>query len=172
MITFKIGDRVIYPNQGLGVIENIQEEGYDGERFRILHLRILANNTLVLVPSTSAEEIGIRKLISERAVKEIFDFMKNGEIEVTMNWKGRYKEHVNLMRSGTILDMVAVLKSLYYLSLIKPLSFREKKMMEKAKELIVAEISVASSLPIPQIERKIVSTLASCFKDVKASLDI
>ena len=171
MITFKIGDRVIYPNQGLGVIENIQEEGYDGERFRILHLRILANNTLVLVPSTSAEEIGIRKLISERAVKEIFDFMKNGEIEVTMNWKGRYKEHVNLMRSGTILDMVAVLKSLYYLSLIKPLSFREKKMMEKAKELIVAEISVASSLPIPQIERKIVSTLASCFKDVKASLD-
>jgi len=172
MITFKIGDRVIYPNQGLGVIENIQEEGYDGERFRILHLRILANNTLVLVPSTSAEEIGIRKLISERAVKEIFDFMKNGEIEVTMNWKGRYKEHVNLMRSGTILDMVAVLKSLYYLSLIKPLSFREKKMMEKAKELIVAEISVASSMPIPQIERKIIATLSSCFKDVKASLDI
>jgi CarD family transcriptional regulator len=172
MITFKIGDRVIYPNQGLGVIENIQEEGYDGERFRILHLRILANNTLVLVPSASAEEIGIRKLISERAVKEIFDFMKNGEIEVTMNWKGRYKEHVNLMRSGTILDMVAVLKSLYYLSLIKPLSFREKKMMEKAKELIVAEISVASSMPIPQIERKIIATLSSCFKDVKASLDI
>ena len=172
MNAFKIGDRVIYPNQGLGLIEDIQDEAYNGERFRILHLRIQANNTLVLVPSSSAEEIGIRKLISERAVKEIFDFMKNGEIEVTMNWKGRYKEHVNLMRSGTILDMVAVLKSLYYLSLIKPLSFREKKMMEKAKELIVTEISVASSLPISQIERKIVSTLSSCFKDVKASLDV
>jgi CarD family transcriptional regulator len=172
MNVFKIGDRVIYPNQGLGIIENVQEEAYNGERFRILHLRIQANNTLVLVPSSSAEEIGIRKLISERAVKEIFDFMKNGEIEVTMNWKGRYKEHVNLMRSGTILDMVAVLKSLYYLSLIKPLSFREKKMMEKAKELIVTEISVASSLPISQIERKIVSTLSSCFKDVKAGLDV
>jgi CarD family transcriptional regulator len=172
MNAFKIGDRVIYPNQGLGLIEDIQDEAYNGERFRILHLRIQANNTLVLVPSSSAEEIGIRKLISERAVKEIFDFMKNGEIEVTMNWKGRYKEHVNLMRSGTILDMVAVLKSLYYLSLIKPLSFREKKMMEKAKELIVTEISVASSLPISQIERKIVSTLSSCFKDVKAGLDV
>jgi CarD family transcriptional regulator len=172
MNVFKIGDRVIYPNQGLGIIENIQDEAYNGERFRILHLRIQANNTLVLVPSSSAEEIGIRKLISERAVKEIFDFMKNGEIEVTMNWKGRYKEHVNLMRSGTILDMVAVLKSLYYLSLIKPLSFREKKMMEKAKELIVTEISVASSLPVSQIERKIVSTLSSCYKDVKAGLDV
>jgi CarD family transcriptional regulator len=172
MNSFKIGDRVIYPNQGLGVIENIQDEAYDGEPFRILHLRILANNTLVLVPSASAEEIGIRKLISERAVKEIFDYMKNGEIEVTMNWKGRYKEHVNLMRSGTILDMVAVLKSLFYLSLIKPLSFREKKMMEKAKELIVSEISVASSVPTSQIERKITHTLSACFKDVKAGLDI
>jgi CarD family transcriptional regulator len=172
MNSFKIGDRVIYPNQGLGVIENIQDEAYDGERFKILHLRILANNTLVLVPSASAEEIGIRKLISERAVKEIFDYMKNGEIEVTMNWKGRYKEHVNLMRSGTILDMVAVLKSLYYLSLIKPLSFREKKMMEKAKDLIVSEIAVASSMPTSQIERKIIHTLSNCFKDVKAGLNI
>jgi CarD family transcriptional regulator len=172
MNSFKIGDRVIYPNQGLGVIENIQDEAYNGERFKILHLRILANNTLVLVPSASAEEIGIRKLISERAVKEIFDYMKNGEIEVTMNWKGRYKEHVNLMRSGTILDMVAVLKSLYYLSLIKPLSFREKKMMEKAKDLIVSEIAVASSMPTSQIERKIIHTLSNCFKDVKAGLNI
>jgi len=172
MNSFKIGDRVIYPNQGLGVIEDIQQEAYNGESFKILHLRILANNTLVLVPSSSAEEIGIRKLISERAVKEIFDYMKNGEVEVSMNWKGRYKEHVNLMKSGTILDMVAVLKSLYYLSLIKPLSFREKKMMEKAKELVVTEISEASSLPTTQIERKIIHTLSNCFKDVKASLDI
>lgn len=172
MNSLKIGDRVIYPNQGLGVIEDIQDEAYNGERFRILHLRILTNNTLVLIPSASIEEIGIRKLISERAVKEIFDYMKNGEVEVSMNWKGRYKEHVNLMKSGTILDMVAVLKSLYYLSLIKPLSFREKKMMEKAKELIVTEISEASSLPSTQIERKITHTLSHCFKDVKASLDI
>jgi CarD family transcriptional regulator len=172
MNSFKIGDRVIYPNQGLGVIEDIQQEAYNGESFKVYHLRILANNTLVLVPSTSTDEIGIRKLISKLSVKEIFDFMKNGDIEVTMNWKGRYKEHVNLMKSGTILDMVAVLKSLFYLSLIKPLSFREKKMMEKAKELVVTEISVASCLPSEQIERKIFHTLSHCFKDVKAGLDI
>ena len=172
MNAFKIGDRVIYPNQGLGVIENILDEAYDGEPFRILHLRILANNTLVLVPTGSCDEIGIRKLIPGRAVKEIFDFMKNGAIEVTMNWKGRYKEHVNLMKSGTIFDMVAVLKSLYYLSLLKPLSFREKKMMEKAKELIVTEISEASSMSVSQIERKITVTLSTCFKDAKAGLDI
>lgn len=171
MNSFKIGDRVIYPNQGLGVIEDIQVEAYNGESFRLIHLRILANNTLVLVPSSSAEELGIRKPISQHAVKEIFDYMKNGDVEVSMNWKGRYKEHVNLMKSGTILDMVAVLKSLFYLSLVKPLSFREKKMMEKAKELIVTEISEASSMPSSQIERKIIHTLSHCFKDFKAGLD-
>jgi len=171
MNSFKVGDRIIYPNQGLGVIEDIQQEAFDGQSFRILHLRIIANNTLVLVPSSSAEEIGIRKLISERAVKEIFNYMKNGEVEVSMNWKGRYKEHANLMKSGTILDMVSVMKSLYYLSLIKPLSFREKKMMEKARELVVTEISTAASLPFSQIERKITHILAACFKDLKPSLE-
>jgi CarD family transcriptional regulator len=171
MDTFKVGDRVIYPNQGLGVIEDVQDQAYDGEKFRIYCLRIKANNTLVMVPAASAEEMGIRKLINERTVKQIFDYLRKGAIEVSMNWKGRYKEHVNLMKSGTIFDMVAVLKSLYYLSLIKPLSFREKKMMEKAKELIISEISAASSLAIPQIERKITLTLASCFKDVKPGLE-
>jgi CarD family transcriptional regulator len=171
MDSFKIGDRVIYPNQGLGVIEDVQDQAYDGEQFRIYCLRIKANNTLVMVPAASAAEMGIRKLINEQAVKQIFEYLRKGAIEVTMNWKGRYKEHINLMKSGTILDMVAVLKSLYYLSLLKPLSFREKKMMEKAKELIIAEIAAASSLTSPQIERKIEQTLSSCFKDVKPGLE-
>jgi len=169
---FKIGDRVIYPNQGLGLVVDVKEQAFNGENFTVYHLRLLANNTLVMVPMSSCTEIGIRKLIAGGAVKEIFDYLKKGAVEVTMNWKGRYKEHINLMKSGTVLDMVAVLKSLYYLSLIKPLSFREKKMMEKAKELIVSEISVASSMSAIQIERKIVSTLSSCFKDVKPGLDV
>ncbi|MDD8025217.1 MAG: CarD family transcriptional regulator [Acidobacteriota bacterium] len=171
MDSFKIGDRVIYPNQGLGVIEDVQDQAYDGERFHIYCLRIKANNTLVMVPAASAEEMGIRKLINERTVKEIFDYLRKGAIEVSMNWKGRYKEHINLMKSGTIFDMVAVLKSLYYLSLIKPLSFREKKMMEKAKELIISEIAAASSLTADQIDRKITLTLSSCFKDIKPGLE-
>ncbi len=171
MNVFKVGDRVIYPNQGLGVIEDVRDQAYDGERFQIYCLRIKSNNTLVMIPASSAEEMGIRKLISEHAVKEIFDYMKNGQVEVSMNWKGRYKEHVNLMKSGTIFDMVAVLKSLFYLSRLKPLSFREKKMMERAKELIISEICAASSLSVTQIERKIALTLTLCFKDLKSGLE-
>jgi CarD family transcriptional regulator len=171
MDSFKVGDKVIYPNQGLGIIEDIQMENYFGEKSRVYHLRIFSNNTLVMVPSNNTEEIGIRKPISTRTVKKIFDFMRNGDIEVTMNWKGRYKEHLNLLRSGTMLDMASVLKSLYYLNLIKPLSFREKKMMEKVKELIVSEISEVSALSIPKIEQRVLETLSLCFKDIDSRLD-
>ena len=97
--------------------------------------------------------------------------MRNGEVDVTMNWKGRYKEHLNLMKSGVMLDMALVLKSLYYLNLIKPLSFREKKMMEKVKELVTSEISEVTSLPLSKIEARIMDTLSLCFEDKSPRMD-
>jgi CarD family transcriptional regulator len=168
MDSLKIGDRIIYPNQGLGVIEAIREDSYNGERYKVLHLRLIANNTLVQVSSATASEIGIRRPMSESAIKKLFRFMRNGDVDVTMDWKGRYKEHVSLMKSGTLFDVALVLKSLYYLSLLKPLSFREKKMMEKAKELIISEISESSALDAAHIEQKLLETLSRCFKDAKS----
>lgn len=170
MDSFKVGDKIIYPNQGLGVIEDIQVEKHYGEKFRIYHLRIVSNDTLVLVPFSNTEEIGIRKPISRGRVEKTFDSISNGSVDVTMNWKGRYKEHLNLMKSGAMHDMVLVLKSLYYLNLIKPLSFREKKMMEKVKELIISEISEVSSVSLTEIEQRIMDSLSLCFKDEDTGL--
>jgi CarD family transcriptional regulator len=171
MNSFKIGDRIIYPNQGLGIIEDVQEENLYGEMFLIYHVRILANKTLVLVPSANTDEMGIRRPVSEDSVEEIFRFLKKTQVDISTDWKGRYKEHANLMRSGTIFDMAAVLKSLYFLSQTKTLSFREKKMLEKARELLVAEISEVSDLPLSKIERRVADTLALCFKGVKAGIE-
>ena len=172
MNSLKIGDKVIYPNQGLGIIEDIQEEDFNGETLKIFRVRIVTNNTLVLFPFSTAEEMGIRRPMSEGAIKKIFGFMRSGPVDITMNWKGRYKEHLDLMKSGTLLDMALVLKSLFYLSLLKPLSFREKKMMERAKELIVTEISEASCEPVSRVEEKLLGTLSRCFKDIKPRLDL
>jgi len=104
-------------------------------------------------------------------VEDIFKFLKKRPVDVTADWKGRYKEHVSLMRSGTVFDMASVLKSLYYLSLIKPLSFREKKMLEKAKEMLVSEISEVSALPLSKIEQRVLDTLSLCFKGVKPNIE-
>jgi CarD family transcriptional regulator len=172
MNSLKIGDKVIYPNQGLGVVEGIHEEAYAGEKFPVFHLRILSNNTLVTVPSSTATEIGIRRPVTGGSIRKIFHFMGNGDVDVTTDWKGRYKEHLNLMKSGTLFDMATVLKSLYFLSLHKPLSFREKKMMEKAKELIVSEISEAADSPSSKVEQKLLGTLSRCFKAAKPRIAV
>jgi CarD family transcriptional regulator len=105
--------------------------------------------------------------VTEGSIRKIYEYIGNGAIDVSTDWKGRYKEHLNLMKSGTLFDMATVLKSLYYLSLHKPLSFREKKMMEKAKELIVSEISVAAAAPSEKVEEKLLGTLSRCFKLAK-----
>jgi len=172
MDSFKVGDKVIYPNQGLGVVEAIRDEAINGERFRIYHMRLFSNNTLIMISSSNASELGIRRPISEDCVRDIFGMIRKGAVEVTKNWKGRYKEHVNLMKSGSLLDLISVLKGLYYLSLMKPLSFREKKMMERARDLIVSEMSQACSLSPEEIDKRIQKSLSVCFKGIKTEMGL
>ncbi|MBS3818249.1 hypothetical protein KGY73_01925 [bacterium] len=171
MDQFEIGDKIIYPNQGMGVIEDIQNQNFFGIESKIYYVRIISNNTLVMVPSRNAEEMGIRKPVSMDSVEKIFDFIEKREVDLSMNWKGRYKEHLDLMKSGSLLDMALVLKSLFYLNQSKPLSFREKKMMDKAKNLITSEISEVLGSPFGVVERKIMETLSNCFKQSKSKWD-
>jgi len=166
MNDIKIGDKIIYPNQGLGIIEDIQKENHFGKNYHVFHVRIINNDTLVLVPASYAGEIGIRKLISEKNINNLFEFIGDSEVDIDTNWKGRYKEYQTLMKSGTIIEIATVLKSLYYLNLTKPLSYREKKMLEKAMELVVQEISEVASIPSSEIEEKLLNILSISFKDV------
>ncbi|MBM3297976.1 MAG: hypothetical protein FJY83_10325 [Candidatus Aminicenantes bacterium] len=170
MDSLKVGDKVIYPNQGLGVVEAVQHEAINGERYKVYHMRLFSNNTLIMISSSSASELGIRRPVSEDCIRNIFDMIRKGGVEVTKNWKGRYKEHVNMMKTGSLADLVSVLKGLYYLSLIKPLSFREKKMMERARDLIVSELSQACSLSPEEIDKRIQKSLSVCFKGIKTEM--
>ncbi len=171
MYYFSIGDKVIYPNQGIGIVEDIQKQKLYGVESRVCRVRIVSNGTLVLIPYSSIREMGIRKLVSQEKVEKIYGFMKNGFIDITENWKGRHREHEDLMKTGSIRDIAFVLKSLYYLNLTKPLSFREKKMMEKAKRLLISEISEVIDVPKEEVEEKIFRNLSICFKDVIFRVD-
>jgi len=166
-----IGDKVIYPNQGIGIVEGINKQKLYGQESRVCRLRIISNDILVLIPYSSVKELGIRKLVSEEKVEKIYEFMRNGIVDISKNWKGRHKEHEDLMKTGSILDIAFVLKSLYYLNLTKPLSFREKKMMEKAKQLLVSEISEVIDIPEEDVERRVFKNLSICFKDMAPRMD-
>lgn len=170
MNTLKIGDKVIYPNHGIGVVEAIVDNSFDGESIKVVQVRILANDTVVLVPLTGTDEIGIRRPVEENTIKKLFHFIKSTEIDITTDWKDRYKENLNLMRSGTLFDMALVLKSLYCLGQVKPLSFREKKMLERARELIVTELSEATDVPCLKIEQRLTHALAESSKHIKETM--
>ncbi|MBC7364676.1 MAG: hypothetical protein H5U07_09105 [Candidatus Aminicenantes bacterium] len=167
MNSLKVGDKVIYPAQGLGIIEDIQEESFNGQVFRTLHIRLLCNNTLVVIPYSSIEEIGLRKPLPAKNMNKFFSFLRNCQVDINTDWKDRYKGNFNLMKSGHLEDIAVVYKSLFLLSQIKPLSFREKKMMEKARELIISELSASTCYPADKISAKLNQTIAACLKNLK-----
>ena len=139
---FKPGDKVVYPNHGVGEIEDVRSRNLAGSEQEFYHLRIYANETTVMVPVGNSRTVGLRKLFAKRKVVELFDHLRSGDIDSYSNWKGRYKENAEKMRSGHLFDMADVLKNLEHLSKRKALSYREKRMYEKAKHLIVSEVAM------------------------------
>lgn len=140
-MTFQVGDKVIYPNHGLGVIERIEEKTILGTTCGFYHLHMASNDTTVLVPLTNADGVGLRRAIDHNEVERLFELLCDGKIDSQQNWKGRFKDNSDRMRSGSIYDVAEVLKSLTFLSKSKSLSFREKRMLDRARFLIISEVS-------------------------------
>jgi CarD family transcriptional regulator len=162
-VTFQVGDKVIYPNHGLGIVERIEEKTILGTTCGFFHLRIVSNDTTVLVPVSNVEGVGLRKAISDEEVERLFTLLGDGRIDNHQNWKGRFKDNSDKMRTGSIYDMADVLKSLTFLSKSKSLSFREKRMLDRARALIVSEVSEVMREKVAEIEDKVDRALEKCF---------
>jgi len=162
-VTFLVGDKVIYPNHGLGVVERIEEKTILGTTCGFYHLRILANETTVLVPIANADGVGLRRAITDPEVERLFGLLGDGKIDDHQNWKGRFKDNSDKMRTGSIYDVADVLKSLTFLAKSKSLSFREKRMLDRARFLIVSEVSEVMRQPVPATEDQVTEALERCF---------
>jgi CarD family transcriptional regulator len=167
-VTFEIGDKVIYPNHGLGIVERIEEKTILGTTCGFYHLRIVANDTTVLVPVSNVDGVGLRRAITDDEVERLFGLLGDGKIDNHQNWKGRFKDNSDKMRSGSIYEVADVLKNLTFLSKSKSLSFREKRMLDRAKFLIVSEISEVVRESAAAIEGRVDRALERCLT-VKAS---
>ena len=139
--SFKVGDKVVYPNHGVGIIEDIQSKEFGGDESKFYALRIIANDSTVLVPTGNTKQVGLRPITRKREISKIYRNLEDGVFAITDDWKGRYQENCQRMRTGAIADVATVFKNLTYLSQSKNLSYRERKMLDKAKYLIVSEIA-------------------------------
>lgn len=164
---FKIGDKVIYPNHGLGIIEQIEKRP-TGERVEeFLRLRIVANDSTVMVPRSNTTSVGLRRVISRKEIDEVYDVLKDTKVRVFDDWKGRFQENSDKMRTGSITEVALVFKSLSHLALQKNLSYRERRMLDKAKYLLVSEIAEVERLPADQVEAKLDRAVSRGIKHVK-----
>jgi CarD family transcriptional regulator len=157
---FHIGDKVVYPNHGVGIIEQISSRtiGATVEKFYLL--KIKSSSLKVMVPFHNVNTVGLRRVVRNGEVQRILDFLTEGECANTADWKDRFKENSDKMRTGSLLEVAAVLKSLLLLAQTKPLSFREKKMLERARYLLVSELAMAKNWEEMQVEQMLSKALS------------
>jgi len=159
-LNFHIGDKVVYPNHGVGVIEQIGSRtvGAAVERFYLLHIK--ASSLKVMVPCHNAGSVGLRRVVRNGEIQKVMDFLSVSENGANGDWKDRFKENSDRMRTGSLLEVAGVLKSLIALHQAKPLSFREKKMLERARYLLVSELAMARSCEESKVEELLTAALA------------
>ena len=146
-MTFQIGDKVVYPNQGVGTIENISTRSFGSAFEKFYLLRFGCNSMTVLVPFSNAANIGLRRVTKDREISRILSYLSNGNSPTNSDWKVRFKENTDKMQSGDLLRVAEVFKSLLQLHVDKPLSFREKKMLDRARHMLLSEVSIARNVP-------------------------
>jgi CarD family transcriptional regulator len=159
---FHIGDKVVYPNHGVGIIEQISSRtmGATVEKFYLL--KIAASSLKVMVPFSNVGSVGMRPVVRNGEVEKIVDYLSSGECISAADWKDRFKENSDRMRTGSLSDVAAVLKSLLTLGQAKSLSFREKKMLERARYLLVSEIAISRNCEESLIEEALTKALTKC----------
>lgn len=151
-LAFQIGDKVVYPNHGVGVIEQISSRTIGPNVQKFYLLKIKASSLKVEVPFNNVDAVGLRPVVKNGEINKILGFLMDGKCDNHQDWKYRFKENSDKMRTGSLLEVAIVLKSLLLLAKEKPLSFREKKMLDRARYLLVTELAMVKNSEESEIE--------------------
>jgi len=159
-VGFKVGQKVVYPNHGIGTIEQIEQKQIGAVALPFYTLRLASTNSLVLVPVSNAAEVGLRRPISANECDALFKALSSDFSSPAHDWKDRFKDFSEKMRTGNIFEVAEVLKHLNYLSHLKPLSFREQRMLERSRYLVISELAAVCRQPECSIEPRVDELLA------------
>jgi CarD family transcriptional regulator len=149
-MTFQIGEKVVYPNQGVGTIENIRAWALGSQFEKCYLLRMVYGSVTVTVPFSKVAHIGLRHLTKNNEISRVLGYLAGGKCMSASDWKVRFKANSEKMLSGDLLRAAEVLKSLLELQEEKLLSFREKKMLDRSRHMLVTEISIARGIREPE----------------------
>jgi CarD family transcriptional regulator len=145
-LTFHVGEKVVYPNHGVATIENISSRAFAGHHERFYLLRLTYTSMTVMVPFSHVEDLRLRKVTRNGEVARVVSYLADRRCRRRQDWKDRFKENSEKMQNGSLLDVAEVMKGLLMLQAEKPLSFREKKMLDRARHMLITELSTSRGL--------------------------
>lgn len=150
---FKVGDLAVYPAQGVGVIEAIENRDVGGNKQLFYIMKIMGNGMKIMIPMESAKSVGLREVIMKKEIPKVYAILRNKDVTIDkQTWNKRYREYLEKIKTGSVFEIARVLRDLFILKSDKNLSFGERKMMDTAKNLLIKEISVASNAEETKIE--------------------
>ena len=148
---FKVGDKIVYPMHGAGVIETIEERAILDEK-QSYYIIKMPGEVKVMVPTAKAEEIGVRNIIDKETAGKVINVLEQDSTEMSMKWNKRYRDHVEKMKSGDIFEVADIVRNLSFKQKDKGLSTTEKKMLLNAKQILVSELVLAESKGKEEVE--------------------
>ncbi len=162
---FNVGDRVVYPMHGAGIIEAIEEKEILGEKQQYYIMRLPVGDLRVMVPVNAVDEVGLREVINSEEVEKVLEILDAERSKMSNNWNRRYRANLEKIRSGDIFEVTEVVKNLSLRDQEKGLSTGERKMLESARQILVSELVLAKDLSEQDarslIEQKLQNNIAA-----------
>ena len=158
---FAIGDKAVYPSQGVAEVLGIEHKEIFGNIQRFYVLRVLESENRILVPIDKSEQVGLRRIADKEEIGEVMQILKERDVHLDrQTWNRRYRGFMEKIRSGSLFEVAEVFRDLYRLKVMKPLSFGERRMLDTARGLIVQELSVAQAEDEARVEEQLDRLLA------------
>ena len=156
---FEIGSYVVCPGHGVGQITNVETKVLGTEEQSFYIIKVISNGMTVMVPCNNKN--GVRELVQSGEILEVFELLKDHDVKVdNSTWNRRHREYMQKVKTGSLLEIADVLRSLFLLKTTKKLSFGERKMMDQCKDLIIKEIAISTG----EIEKDIDGKIESIFQ--------
>jgi CarD family transcriptional regulator len=153
---FAIGDKAVYPSQGVAEVVGIERKEVYGKIQRFYLLRGLDTGLRILVPIDKADQVGLRRVAGREEIEEVMEILRDKEIHVDrQTWNRRYRGFMEKIKSGSLFEVAEVFRDLYRLKGMKPLSFGERRMLDTAKGLIVQELAAAKAADSDEVEQEL-----------------
>ena len=157
---YQIGDKVVHPMHGAGVIDSIVQRKVAGKLENYYLLKLSVGSMTVMIPTGNTKEIGVRPIVSSEEAKNLIRALENIEVDMTQTWNRRYRENMERLKSGNLLEVARVVKGLLLREGQRGLSNGERKMLRTAKQILISELVLAQSLPYETVEDNIDTVLS------------